>query len=229
MKLTHSNIHSDTAVCQTIHQYRFVREHLTVASLPLEAATHAEFCFASTSHVVATLFELNGDSTIVASLPAFRFCKLDEFFCGSIVGAFARGMPFIVTRTAYFRAALFANAELAAVSKVAGLGFDLAWWDPFAAPSRWTVNPVLGGKLLEFCVPLLLELGVIQISNALQRDGFFVRAAFRGHVLCFNNRKIKSAFQTVVTHSVTTRELWTFRDRFCIRQTSVASDTVDYY
>ncbi len=74
---------------EAISQDGFVGEHLTIASLPFEAATHAEIGLASTCHVVAAFSELDGGFTVVALLPALFLGQLDEFLGRFVLGTIA--------------------------------------------------------------------------------------------------------------------------------------------
>jgi hypothetical protein len=101
-------------------------------------------------------------------------------------------MPLVVADSANSSLAPFADSILA--SDIA-VHVHMAGLDPFATASSWTVETVLGGKLLEFLVPHNLELVVKKSVNVAQRDNI-VGAAARRHMSRVVDRHGKEALET---------------------------------
>ena len=109
----------------------FVVKPRAIARFPLEAADHAEFGAAATRHVVATFLKLDGCRAVETALPSFFFRDLDELLRGGVFGAFAAGMPFVVTRAADFRLASLAFAKFPSpVGTTTGIDGDMRGFDP---------------------------------------------------------------------------------------------------
>lgn len=104
----------------------FVIEPRTVASLPFEAANHAELGSASTPHVVTAFLQLNSGLAVEATLPALLLGNLDKFLGGGIFGTFTGSVPFAVAEAADFGLALLTFTVLAPViGTTAGVDMDV--------------------------------------------------------------------------------------------------------
>ena len=131
----------------------FIVEPGTIATLPADAADHAEFGGAAAGHVVATFLQLDHGAATVASLPALLLGDLDEFACGRVLGTFAGFVGFVVAEAADFCAANLAFTYFAP-------GFvrlDVLRFDPFSAATPWAVYSVSCCVFLELAIPGLLE------------------------------------------------------------------------
>ena len=145
-----SNVHVIEAVCFD----GLVVEPRTVTRFPFEAADHAELGPAATSHVVTAFFQFDGGFAVVTALPAFLFGDSDELLGRCVLGAFARGVPFIVAEAADFSSTSLAFAILPAmVRTTASIGVDICRLDPLAALSGGAVDAILSCVFLVFLVP----------------------------------------------------------------------------
>ena len=121
----------DVHLSETVGFDGLVIEPRAIAGFPFEAADHAEFGAAATSHVVATLLQLDRCGAVETSLPSFLLCDLDEFLRSGVFGAFAARMPFVVARAADFHLTSLTFAKLpASVGTTASIDVDMCGFDP---------------------------------------------------------------------------------------------------
>ena len=127
--------------------------------------------------MITTLLQLNHSPTVITPLPTSLFRRLKQLIRLLILRTILRPMPFPITQTTHLRLAPSALPILPSILLV-----HIPRLDPLPAPSRGAVDAVLGGELLEFSVPVLLEVDVEELLHVLEGD--VVRgAAFRWHVL----------------------------------------------
>ena len=183
----------DVHVIQAVCFDGLVVEPRTITGFPFEAADHAEFGTAATSHMVTAFFQFNSGFAVVAALPAFLFGDPDELLGLCVFGTFARGVPFIVAEATDFSSASLAFAILPAmVRTTTTIRVDICRLDPLAAFSGGAVDAILSCIFLEFSVPKILEFAVKQSIHVFERD--YVGRATRGrHVLGIGDRQIEDA------------------------------------
>ncbi len=144
----------DVHVIQAVCFNGLVVEPRTVTGFPLEAADHAEFSTAATSHVVTAFFQFDGGLAVVTALPAFLFGDPDEFLGRCVLGTFARGVPSVVAEAADFGSTSLAFAVLPAmVRTTTSVSVDICRLDPLAAFSSRAVDTILCCVFLIFLVP----------------------------------------------------------------------------
>jgi hypothetical protein len=144
----------------------FIVEPGTIATLPADAADHAEFGGAAAGHVVATFLQLDHGAATVASLPALLLGDLDEFSRGGVFGTFAGFVGFVVAEAADFCAAKLAFTYFAS-------GFvclDVLRFDPFTTTALWAVYSIPCCVFLELPIPGLLEGLVEESVDVLEGD-----------------------------------------------------------
>ena len=108
--------------------------------------------------MIASFFEFNSCSTVVACLPTLVFRELDELSGTSILGAFARAMPFVAAESTDFRSASFTDTILAAMrSPSTCVNFRMGRPQPFSATLGWTWYAIFHFVHLMFFVPFRLE------------------------------------------------------------------------
>src|ERR1700722_15743482 len=105
-------------------------------------------------------------------------------------------MHFVIARAANSSIASFAFTNLSTVFN----GYVI-WLDPFAAATRWTVNPVARCVLLELPVPSFFEGLVKKFVYMLQWYVCGSTAPGR-HMSRISNRHRENAPQTFVAHAV---------------------------
>lgn len=86
-------------------------------------------------------------------------------------------MPFPIAQATHFR---LTAPTLAIFPTI--LFMHVPWLNPLPTTTSRTVNAVLSRELLEFAVPVLLEVDVKEFLDVLKRD-MVSGAAFRWHVL----------------------------------------------
>jgi hypothetical protein len=193
---------------QSIILNSFVVEPRTVAALPLEPTYHAEFRGTATRHVIASLFQLDHSTTVVAPLPAFLLRDLDKRSGRWVLRAFPVGRVVLsIASRAYLRRAALALAELAAW--VVWVGLDVRGLDPFTAGARGAVQSILGRVLLVLFVPAGFEFVVEELVDVSEGDMLFC-ATFGGHVGGVRDGHGKDALEALVAHPVVARELGCF-------------------
>jgi hypothetical protein len=110
-------------------------------------------------------------------------------------------MHFVIARAANSSIASFAFTDLSTVFN----GYVI-WLDPFAAATRWTVNPVARCVLLELPVPGFFEVVVKKLVYVLQWYVFGSTTPGR-HMSRISNRHCENAPQTFMAHVVRAGEL----------------------
>lgn len=131
----------------------------TGTPFPFGTAGEAELGTTATCHVVAAFDFLDCRSAVIAALPTFFLCDLDELLSRGVFGTFACSVPFVVAEAADLCLAALAFAVLAAmISPAACVGVDVRRLDPFAASFAGAVDSVFGGVFLVFPIPLFLEM-----------------------------------------------------------------------
>ena len=129
-------------------------EPRTVTRFPFEAADHAEFGPAATSHVVTAFFQFDRSFAVVTALPAFFLGDPDELLGRCVFGTFARGVPFIVAEAADFSPTSLAFAILPPmVRTTTSISVNICRLDPLAAFSGGAVDAILSCVFLIFLVP----------------------------------------------------------------------------
>jgi len=110
-------------------------------------------------------------------------------------------MHFVIARAANSNIASLAFTDLSTM-----FNGDMIWLDPFAAATRWTVNPVARCVLLELPVPGFFEGLVEKLVDVLQWYVFGSTAPGR-HMSRICNRHRENAPQTFMAHAVRAGEL----------------------
>ena len=187
---------------QSVLLNRLVVKPGAVASLPLDSADHAEFRFASASHMVTTFFQFDSRAAVIASLPSFFLGDFDELLGGIVFGTCPASMPAAIAGRAYFGLASPALTVLPPRVRSSGsVNMDTRGFDPFAAAAGWTVKPVLCCIFLILLIPFHLELEIEQLVYVLERN-VFGGAAFWGHMLGVGNGEGKDTAQAGMAHAV---------------------------
>lgn len=198
-----------------------VVEPWAVATLPLDAADHAEFGLAAARHVVAALLQLDHGGAVEAALPALLLGDLCEARCGFVFRALATRVPAAVTRRADFCFATRTAAIFAAGVGPGRVGVDVRGLDPLATAFGGAVDAVVGGVFLVFLVPLHLELQVKELLDVLQGD-MVAGAASRRHVRRVGYRHGEYATEAGVAHAVAAGQFSGSGDGDVVRHASEA-------
>lgn len=142
--------------------------------------------------MVAAFSQLYHLPTIIASLPALLFPKLENSKCTLIVVAFASSVPFHVAFLADLRLAFFAFTNFASSHFVLA---DVLWFYPDATAFLWTVKAILCGVFGELPVPKDFELDVEELVNVIQRYLFLCTAPW-WHELWIGCGECEDTFET---------------------------------
>lgn len=187
---------------QSILLNRLVIEPRAVASFPFHTADHAELRFTPTRHVVATLFQFDSGTAVVASLPSFLLGDFNELLGGVVFGTCPARMPAAIAGHAHFRPTTPALTVFSPrVRSASCVNMNIRGLDPFTAAAGGTIQPVLGRVFLILLVPFHLELEVEESVYMLERN-VVGGAAFGGHMLRVGDGECKNAAEAGVTHAV---------------------------
>jgi hypothetical protein len=147
--------------------------------------------------MVATFLQLYHSLAAMAALPTQLFRLLQKRVRFFVLRAVSRAMPFPIARITDLGTTTATLGILAPMD----IPVDVLGLDPLTAPSGRAVDAVAGGVLGILSVPLLLEVGVKQPLDMLQRN-VVGRAALGRHVLRIPHRQPKAVLQAGVAHSV---------------------------
>ena len=168
---------------QSILLNGLVIEPRAIASFPLDTTDHAKLRFTATCHMIATLFQLDRGTTIVASLPSFFLGDFDKLLGGVVSRARAASMPTAIAGYAHFGSTSPAFTVFSSrIGSATGVNVNACGLDPLTTATSRTVQTVFGGVLLVLLVPFHLELEIKKFVYVFKGDVFW-GAAFGGHML----------------------------------------------
>lgn len=200
----HAMLLDHVEMIQSVSLDLAVVEPRTVARLPFRTAYHAKLGGATTGHMVAAFLELDHGGAVVAALPAFAPCHLDEPICLLVPRAVSTAVPFPVAHDADPSLTSTAPAKLPSAAGASGaIDVDVRRFDPLATAPGRTIDTILRRVLLILTIPLHLELDAEQSIDVFERD-MIRRTAPRWHVLGVGDRQQEYAPQASMTHDVTT-------------------------
>ena len=137
--------------------------------------------------MIAAFLELDSGLAIIAFLPSFFASEFEKCFCGIVLRAFGRGVPFVIAEAADFGLAPFTFTVLATVrGSSTFVHADVGWLDPLAAIFRWAVDTVLSSEFLKLPVPFDFEFPIKNPVNIFQGDTCAL-TAFRWHMLLISD------------------------------------------
>jgi len=103
-------------------------------------------------HVIAAFLQFDHGPTVITSLPACFFRRLEQAVRLLVLRTVLCPVPFSITQTTNLHLATAAFPNLLPI-----LLMDICRLYPFATPSSWAVYTVLGRIFCEFSVPGLLK------------------------------------------------------------------------
>lgn len=152
--------------------------------------------------MVATLFQFDSGTAVVASLPSFLLGDFNELLGGIVFRTCTASMPAAVAGYAHSGPTSPALTVFSSrIRSASCVNMNVCGLDPFAAAAGGTIQAVLGRVFLVLLVPLHFELEVEKSVYMLERN-MVGGAAFGGHMLRVGDGECKNAAEAGVTHAV---------------------------